>query len=47
MAHDFENKNVGTVALIIGAVILVLGLSGILVKLDCTRMLVSATIFPQ
>jgi len=34
MAHDFENKNVGTVALIIGAVILVLGLSGILVNLS-------------
>ncbi len=30
MAHDFEQKYVGLVAVIIGAVVLVLGIGGIL-----------------
>ncbi len=33
MAHDFEQKNVGMVAMIIGAVVLVLGFLGIYVNL--------------
>jgi hypothetical protein len=33
MSHDFENKNVGKVATIIGVSILALGILGILVNL--------------
>ena len=33
MSHDFENKNVGLVASIIGGVILLLGIAGILFNL--------------
>ncbi len=34
MAHDFEQKNVALVASIIGAVVLVLGIGGLLFNLS-------------
>ncbi len=34
MAHDFEQKYVGMVATIIGAVVLVLGIGGIILNLS-------------
>lgn len=34
MAHDFEQKNVGLVASIIGAVVLLLGIGGLLFNLS-------------
>ena len=34
MAHDFEHKYVGLVALIIGAVVLVLGIGGLILNLS-------------
>ena len=34
MAEDFEHKNVGMVALIIGAVVLLLGFSGLIYNLS-------------
>ena len=33
MSEDFEHKNVGKVALIIGAVVLVLGMLGVLINI--------------
>jgi len=37
MAHDFEQKYVGLVALIIGAVVLLLGLGGLILNLSWLR----------
>ena len=34
MAHDFEQKNVGLVATIIGAIVLLLGIGGLLFNLS-------------